>query len=133
MLVFRPIRETDLTGLVALAGSTGGGLTTLHPNEEFLADRIENSLRAFRPRVRKPGGEYYLFALEDMTAGEIIGVSGIASRVGGFDPWYGYQIRLEQFAHKPLKVTQEISVLHLKQVHRGPSEICSLFLRADRR
>jgi arginine N-succinyltransferase len=60
-------------------------------------------------------------------------VSGIASRVGGFDPWYGYEIRPEKFAHKPLKVASEIPVLHLKQEHRGPSEICSLFLRADRR
>ena len=133
MLVFRPIREADLPGLIALAGSTGGGLTTLHANEEFLADRIENSLRAFRPRVRKPGGEFYLFALEDTVAGEIVGVSGIASRVGGFDPWYSYEIRPEQFVHKPLKVAREIPVLHLKQEHRGPTEICSLFLRADRR
>src|SRR5882724_4788786 len=103
MLVFRPIRESDLPGLVALAGSTGGGLTTLPPDKEFLGDRIENSLRAFSPRVRKPGGECYLFALEDTATGEIVGVSGIASRVGGFDPWYSYEIRPEQFVHQPLK------------------------------
>jgi arginine N-succinyltransferase len=133
MLVLRPIRESDLPGLVALAKSTGGGLTTLPPDEEFLGDRIENSLRAFSPRVRKPGGECYLFALEDTIAGEIVGVSGIASRVGGFDPWYSYEIRPEQLVHKPLKVAKKIPVLHLRQEHRGPSEICSLFLRADRR
>ena len=133
MLVLRPIRDTDLGGLVALAKSTGGGLTTLPPDEEFLADRIEISLRAFSPRVRQPRGECYLFALEDTADAEIIGVSGVASRVGGFDPWYSYEMRPERFAHKPLKVAREIPVLHLKQEHRGPSEICSLFLRADRR
>ena len=133
MHLLRPIRESDLPGLVALAKSTGGGLTTLPPDEEFLADRIENSLRAFHPRVRKPGGEFYLFALEDTATHELVGVSGIASRVGGFDPWYSYEIRPEHHTHQPLKVEKNIPVLHLKQEHRGPSEICSLFLRADKR
>lgn len=133
MLVLRPIRATDLSGLVSLAKSTGGGLTTLPPDEEFLADRIESSLHAFNPRVRQPRGEFYLFALEDTATAELVGVSGIASRVGGFDPWYSYEIRSERFAHKPLKVVKEVPVLHLRQEHRGSSEICSLFLRADRR
>ena len=133
MLVLRPIRETDLPRLISLAKSTGGGLTTLPPNEEFLADRIDGSLRAFNPRVRSPGGEFYLFGLEDSATGEVIGVSGIASRVGGFEPWYSYEIKRERFAHRPLKIDREIAALHLKKEHRGPSEICSLFLRVDRR
>lgn len=133
MLVLRPIRETDLPRLVALAQSIGGGLTSLPPDAEFLGERIDASVRAFRPRVSKPGGESYLFALEDSDSGEVVGVSGIASRVGGFDPWYSYEIRAERFTHQPLKVDKDIAVLHLKSDHRGPSEICSLFLRADRR
>ena len=133
MFVFRPIRESDLAGLIALARSTGGGLTTLPANEAFLADRIQDSLRAFSPRVSKPGAEYYLFVLEDLASGEIVGTSGIAGRVGGFDPWYSYEIRRERFAHRPLKIENEIVVLHLREQHRGPSEVCSLFLRSDRR
>jgi len=133
MFLFRPIRESDLPGLVALARSTGGGLTTLPANEEFLAERIYDGIRAFSPRVTKPGAEYYLFALEDTATGEVVGVSGIAGRVGGFEPWYSYEVRSEKFAHRPLKIEKEIPVLHLKMDHRGPSEVCSLFLRADRR
>ncbi|MEO6246702.1 MAG: arginine N-succinyltransferase [Opitutaceae bacterium] len=133
MLVLRPIRENDLPGLVALARATGGGLTTLPPDETFLAERIDESLRAFRPRVRKPCGEYYLFVLEDTAAGEIVGTSGLASRVGGFEPFYSYEIHTERYAHRPLRIEKEIATLHLKESHRGPSEACSLFLRADRR
>lgn len=133
MLVLRPIRETDLARLVSLARSTGGGITTLPPNEDFLASRIDDSLAAFRRRVTRPGGEFYLFGLEETASGEIVGVSGIASRVGGFEPWYSYQIKRERFAHAPLKFEREIPVLHLRREHRGPSEICSLFLRPDLR
>jgi arginine N-succinyltransferase len=133
MEVFRPVREGDLPALVALARATGGGLTTLPPDEEFLADRIAESLRAFAPRVKQPGGEFYLFALEDTANGEITGVSGIGARVGGFHPWYSYEVRREPHIHRPLGIAKEIPVLHLKKDHRGPTEVCSLFLRADRR
>lgn len=133
MLVLRPIRESDLPRLLALARSTGGGLTTLPPNEEFLASRIDDSLAAFRRRVTRPSGEFYLFGLEETDTGNIAGVSGIASRVGGFEPWYSYRIERERFAHAPLKFAREIPALHLRSEHRGPSEICSLFLRSDLR
>lgn len=133
MFVLRPVRETDLNAIVSLAKSVGGGLTTLPPDAEFLEDRIHESLRAFSPRVRKPGGEHYLFVLEDTATGEVVGTSGVAARVGGFEPFYSYEIRTERYAHRPLKIEKEIATLHLKESHRGPSEVCSLFLRADRR
>lgn len=133
MHVLRPIRETDLPGLVALARSINGTLTTLPPDEAFLRDRIDESLRAFAPRVKKPGGEVYLFVLEDREKSEIVGTSGIAARVGGFEPFYSYEIRTEHFEHKPLHISKDVGVLHLKQEHRGPTEIGSLYLRADSR
>jgi arginine N-succinyltransferase len=133
MFAIRPVRENDLPVLVQLAGSIGGGLTTLPANEDVLGDRIADSLRAFSPRVKRPRGEYYLFVLEDTGTGEIVGTSGIVSRVGGFEPWYGYEIRAEKFVHQPLRIEKDIATLHLKMDHRGPSEACSLFLRSDRR
>jgi len=133
MHVLRPIRETDLPGLVALARSIDGTLTTLPPDEAFLRDRIDESLRAFSPWVKKPGGEVYLFVLVDRDTDEIVGTSGIAARVGGFEPFYSYEIRTEHHEHKPLAISKDVRVLHLKQEHRGPTEIGSLFLRADRR
>lgn len=133
MHVLRPIRESDLPQLIELAGAVEGGLTTLPPQEPFLRERIDESLRAFHPRVRKPGGEYYLFVLEDRSTGAIVGTSGIAARVGGFEPFYSYELRIERFAHPALGIDKPVSVLHLKETHDGPSEIGSLFLRADHR
>lgn len=133
MLILRPVRDDDLPGLVALVEGIEGGLTTLPPDRAFLQERIDASQRAFDPRVKRPGGEYYLFVLEDTTSGEILGTAGITSRVGGFDPWYTYEIRDEFFQHAPLRIEKQMAVLHLKKEHRGPSELCSLYLRADRR
>lgn len=133
MHILRPIRETDLPGLVALTRSIDGTLTTLPPDEAFLRDRIDESLRAFSPHVKKAGSEFYLFVLEDRETRELVGTSGIAARVGGFEPFYSYEIRTERYEHQPLNIAKDIRVLHLKQEHRGPTEIGSLFLRADRR
>jgi len=133
MLILRPITDADLPGLISLVQTIEGGLTSLPADGGHLQERIDASQRAFDPRVKRPGGEFYLFVLEDTVTGEIVGTSGIASRVGGFDPWYTYEIRRERFHHAPLQIEKEMEVLHLKEEHRGPSELCSLYLRPDRR
>jgi len=133
MLLFRPIRGSDLAGLVALASSIDGGLTTLPANSEILRERIDASLRSFATRVSRPGGEHYFFVLEDTASGAVVGTSGLVARVGGYEPFYSYEIRSERYSHPPLKIEKEISVLHLKEIHRGPSEICSLFLHPEYR
>lgn len=133
MHVIRPIRAEDLPQLQALVASIAGGLTSLPNDLDFLEARINESLRSFDPKIRKAGGEYYLFVLADPERGELLGTSGIHARVGGFDPFYSYEIQQKTFAHEPLGIRKEIAELHLKKAHKGPSEIGSLFLRADAR
>lgn len=133
MHLLRPIRETDLPALVALARGIEGGMTTLPPDEDFLRERIDDSLRAFSPKIKKPGAEHYLFVLEHLPSGRVVGVSGIAARVGGYEPFYSYELRRERHVHAPLNIDREVSVLHLKTVHRGPTEIGSLYLHPDHR
>ena len=41
---------------------------------------------------RSPGGESYLFVMEDSESKKVIGACGIVSKVGGFQPFYGYRI-----------------------------------------
>lgn len=133
MYLLRPIRETDLPALVSLARGIEGGMTTLPPDEDFLRERIDDSLRAFSPKVKKPGGEHYLFVLEHLPSARVVGVSGIAARVGGYEPFYSYELRRERHVHPPLAIDREVGVLHLKTVHRGPTEIGSLYLHPDHR
>jgi arginine N-succinyltransferase len=133
MYLLRPIRETDLPALVALARGIEGGMTTLPPDADFLRERIDDSLRAFAPTIKKPGAEHYLFVLEHQSSGRVVGVSGIAARVGGYEPFYSYELRRERHVHPPLGIDREVGVLHLKQVHRGPTEIGSLYLHPDHR
>lgn len=128
MFVIRPVRKDDLAGLRNLAAVANEGMTTLPDDETALNNRILDSLRAFDERVRKPGGESYLFVLEDTSKGQIIGTSGIVSKVGGFDPYFTYKISSETHACEELNARKDIPVLQFTANHNGPSEIGSLFL-----
>ena len=133
MLVIRPVAMDDLDALLELAGGAGVGLTTLPRDRELLARRIAKSVRSLEHIPDRPGGETYLFVMEDLVARRIVGASGIVSKVGGYEPFYAYQIRSCVHASRQLDVRKEIPVLHLIQEHDGPAEIGSLFLHPDYR
>jgi len=83
---------------------------------------------AFDEKVHKPGGESYLFVLEDTEKNQVVGCSGIDSKVGGFKPFYTYKIKTEHHSDAELNVNKDIQVLHLMENYDGPSEICSLYV-----
>ena len=130
MVVIRPVSLDDLDALVALVAQAGFGLTTLPADANLLSQRIEGSMRGFEKLQQKPEGEPYLFVMEDLTTGEIVGTCGVFSKVGGFEPFYAYRIETTIHESKMLKVRREIKTLHLYAEHNGPSEIGSLFLSA---
>jgi arginine N-succinyltransferase len=126
--LFRPIRPDDLSALAELVGTIAGGLTSLPGDPRFLEGKVHASERAFYPHIHKPGGEHYLFVLEQVDTGQLVGTSGIIAQVGGFDPFYTYELRREKQFYAPLQISREVEALHLKRSHKGPAEICSLFL-----
>lgn len=131
--LFRPVRETDLASLKDLVGRIADGLTTLPNSPKYLENKVHHSLRAFYPKVTAPGPEHYLFVLENTANGRIVGTSGLIARVGGFEPFYTYEIRAEKRIYPPLGIDTRTRVLHLRKSHKGPSEITSLFLHPEHR
>src|SRR2546423_13166632 len=108
MLVFRPITLDDLPQLADLASAAGIGLTTLPKDPQLLENRILESRRSFERLAvsakskaagaagaessERPGGGIYLFVLEDLHTGRVVGTSAIVSKVGGVEPVYAYKI-----------------------------------------
>ena len=133
MMLIRPIATTDLDGLLDMAKSASVGLTTLPPNEEVLAEHIADSVRAFSAKVTRPRGERYLLVMEDLLSGQLVGCAGMVARVGGFDPFYSYSIETEIKESEALGVRKEVQFLNLKEDHKGPSEIGTLFVRPNAR
>ncbi len=128
MFIIRPISEQDLDSLMKLLEESGHGLTSLPKDREFIANKIDDSERSFKFRKIGPRGESYLFVMEELQTKKIIGVSGIISKIGGFEAYYFYRVQTEILSSKMLKKDKEIQTLNIEKVHSGPAEICSLFL-----
>ena len=128
-MIVRPVRSSDLPALIALARSTGTGLTTLPANEERLAHRVGWAEKTFRGEAGR-GDADYLFVLED-DDGRVVGISAIAGAVGLREPWYNFRVGLTVSASQELNIYREIPTLFLANDLTGNSELCSLFLHAD--
>jgi len=133
MFVIRPIKKSDLSTLMHLLKDSGHGLTSLPKDEKIIADKIEFSERSFDHRKDGPGGESYLFVMEEVFTGKIVGVSGIISKIGGFQAYYFYRLETETIKSKMINVEKKIRTLTMEKTHSGPAEICSLFLAPDYR
>jgi arginine N-succinyltransferase len=133
MMLVRPVSLNDLDPLIELAGQAGVGLTTLPSDRDLLRRRILKSQRSMENIPDRPGGESYLFVMQEVESGKIVGASGIVSKVGGFEPFYAYRIEKTPLKSELLKVNKEIATLHLVREHDGPAEIGSLFLAPDYR
>ncbi len=131
MFIIRPIEQKDLDGLMSLLENSGHGLTTLPKDAEVLRKRIRNSERSFVQREDGPGGEDYLFVMEELFTGRIVGVCAIISKIGGFEPYYFYRLEKTHHESKTIHVKNEITSLHFHFIHNGPAEICSLYLHPD--
>ncbi|MBK1850607.1 arginine N-succinyltransferase [Marinobacter sp. 1-4A] len=130
MLVIRPLQETDLEDLYAMAQKAGKGLTTLPADRGLLQRKIAHAQQTFNQRCAPEAG-LYLFALEDTEAGKAVGISGIQARVGLDEVFYNYRLSVTVNASKELGVHVRTPTLHLSNDMTDTSEICSLLLSDD--
>jgi arginine N-succinyltransferase len=128
MFIIRPIELKDLEGLMELIKESGHGLTTLPKDKDVLKKRIMHSERSFTHREERPRGEDYLFVMEELFTGKLVGICGIISKIGGFDPFYFYKLTTEHYESKSIHVKNDVQVLSINPVHNGPAELCSLYL-----
>lgn len=128
----RPIARADADGLLALAQQAGVGFTSLPSNREFLAGKIESSVRAFEERT-SVNDRLYFFVLEDEDNGELAGCCAIEGQVGHEVPFYNYRLGTLAHSSVQLDLHRTIDTLFLSSDHTGDAEVCSLFLRPEYR
>ena len=122
----RSVRKSDLDSLVALAQHVSFGLTTLSPQADRLAKRIEESL----------AGDAPLLVMVDRTDARVMGTAGLFTRVGDAqraEPFYAYRVERSVHQSLSLNVHLEVDALHLLKMFNGPTELGTLFLHPDHR
>ena len=128
----RPIVETDIDELQALARETGVGFTSLPDNRDFLAARIASTVSAFEERT-PVDQRLYFFVLEDEETGRLAGCCAIEGQVGRETPFYHYRLGTLAHSSVQLDLHRTIDTLFLSSDHTGDAEVASLFLRPEYR
>lgn len=130
MFVIRPIREKDYPELLKIAEESGHGFTSLPINEELLRNKIARAESSFASEVSKELTEMgYLFVMEDVETGAIMGTSGVESAVGLTDAFYHYHLGTVIHNSRELNVYNTAEILTLCNDYTGTTELCTLFLR----
>ncbi|MBC7574761.1 MAG: arginine N-succinyltransferase [Herminiimonas sp.] len=128
----RAITEQDLDGLMLLALQTGGGMTTLKPDRALLSERVAIACASFAETIA-PARRDYLFVMDDITSGRLVGVCAIKSAVGLDEPFYNYRLGTLVHSSRELDVFSKMETLYLSNDLTGSAELCSLFLHPDYR
>ncbi|CAM3518122.1 arginine N-succinyltransferase [Parendozoicomonas haliclonae] len=131
MIRIRTARQADKATIRALAGKTGPGMTSLQDDDDYIQSLIDDSAEAFSGMA--PEEAYYLFIMEDMATGKVIGTSAIATGIGLEEPFYNYRLGTLVHASPELNVRRQVQVLSVTHDMTGYSELCSLFLDPDYR
>lgn len=130
MFVIRPIQQKDYAELYKVAVESGHGFTSLPVNEELIKNKITNAENSFINNDADKPGEYgYLFVMEDLATGNIMGTSGIESSVGLTDAFYHYHLSKVVHNSRELNIYNTAEILTLCNDYTGATELCTLFLR----
>jgi arginine N-succinyltransferase len=123
--VIRDVQRSDLPGLKKLASE----LDTVNlPNDEKeLSSIVEKSARSFDARIRDPFEREYLFVMEDLRSGKVIGSSLIIAQHGTRDaPHIFFDVyEKEHYSHSVDKHFRH-RVLSIGYNFDGPTEIGGL-------
>ncbi|MEB6666285.1 arginine N-succinyltransferase [Acinetobacter vivianii] len=132
MMIIRYIEQKDIHDLYHLAQKAGFGLTSLQPDMEMLAARIDRAVKTVEGKLDK-SEQGYLFVLEDTALNKVVGVCGIEVALGLKEPWYNFHVGTQVHSSEPLNVYKALPTLYLSNNHTNCSELCTLFLDPDYR
>jgi len=128
-MIIRPIAHTDLDALYGIAVESGPGFTSLMPDRDALARKIDHSLASFRRQPLHPGDEHYLFVLEDEASGQIMGTTAIEAAVGHSRALHHFRRNRVNRPGRTPGQHRTLETLTRCNHYSGCTEICSLYLR----
>jgi arginine N-succinyltransferase len=126
--LLRAAAPSDLDALERMAAASAHGITTLPASRQQLADKLARSAHAFATQDDASGEEIYLFVLEDLARGAVVGTSGIAAAAGFADRFYSYRNEMVVHASAALGASNRVHTLHLCHDLTGDTLLTSFYI-----
>lgn len=132
MFVLRSVGLKDLKHLYDLSKLVL--FINLPPDEKIIQEKIQSSLQSFKNPSENLWENYYIFILENLETGEVVGVSMIHAQHGTEEePHFFLKVSQEHKFSKTLNTGFIHGTLNLGLETDGPSEIGGLVLHPDYR
>jgi arginine N-succinyltransferase len=131
MIILRPVNLKDINHLERLADASGPLVSTLPANRPHLQSKIERSQHAFAQEIITPGDESYLFVLEDLQTGQLLGTGGINALAGNKAPFYSFRNDIKIHSSRELNVHNRIHALTLNHDLSDHSQLCSFYITPE--
>lgn len=131
--IIRTARAGDIDALLGLAALTGGGMTNLPHDRDWIVEKVAWSERSLAADIMQPDNEFYMLVLEDEETGNVLGTASLYSRLGATWPFYSYKVHRITHVSHDLERSVSTEVLHLVNDFDGASEVGGLFLHPDAR
>jgi arginine N-succinyltransferase len=128
---FRAARPDDLDVLERFAAASADGITTLPEDRDALASRLQRAAHAFATDDTASGEEIYLFVVEDLERGRVVGTSGIAAAAGSADRFYAFRNEVVVHASTALGASNRVHALRLCHDLTGVTLLTSFYLEPE--
>lgn len=133
MIIVRTVTQADLDGVLALAKRAYPGMTTLPPDREVLARKLQASIDSVTKAVSKPADESYFLVMEDSETRQIVGTAAVIACLGSVDEFYSYKLNKVTHSCKELDKKVTFETLNLSNHFEGFAEVATLYLHDEYR
>ena len=128
MIVLRPAQLSDISNLERLAYASGPRVSTLPAKRSHLLSKVERSIYSFEQEVLTPGDESYLFVLEEVLTGQLLGTGAVNALAGNREPFYSFRNDIKIHSSRELNVHSRIHALTLNHDLSDHSQLCSFYI-----
>lgn len=129
MVVVRPVVPADVPALEALAAAATLGVHTLPKSRERFEQIVERSQAAFSAQVDFAGDESYIFVLESLTDGGIVGTAAISATAGANGTFFAFRNDVIHQVSRDLNIAHSVHALTLCSDLTGYTQLSSFFIR----
>lgn len=129
MFVVRPVELADVGALETLAAESMPGVHTLPRTREKIAESVERSLASFAAHVDIPSEESYMFVLEDLASGQVVGTAAIHASAGSNGTYFAFRNDVIQQVSRDLNISHSVHALTLCSELTSYSQLSGFYLR----
>ncbi|MFG0328918.1 MAG: arginine N-succinyltransferase [Phycisphaerales bacterium] len=132
MYLIRQARIDDLPILMKLARMVY--FINLPADSEIITEKILRSRRSFAGQLEDPDRALFMFVLEDIESGSVVGTSQIVARMGFPEaPNTYFELRTREMYADDLQLGAKHMTIQLQSDTDGPTEIGGLILQSNLR